>query len=50
MPKLQHSQNRYFLTIPAKIVNLLKWKKGDNIELESDLKGKLYLIKKKNLR
>lgn len=46
MAKLQKSQSRYSLTISAKIVNLLGWKKGDNIELESDLKGKLYLIKK----
>jgi len=46
MPKLQHSQNRYFITVPEKIVKLLKWNKGDNIELESDLKGKLYLTKK----
>lgn len=46
MPKLQHTQNRYFLTIPANIVRLMKWQKGDNIELESDLKGRLYLSKK----
>ena len=45
MAKLQKSQNRYSITLNTKIVNLLGWKKGDNIELESDLKGKLYLIK-----
>jgi len=27
-------------------MKLIGWKKGDNIELESDLKGKLYLVKK----
>lgn len=46
MPKLQQSQNRYFITLPANVVRLLKWKKGDNIELESDLKGKVYLNRK----
>lgn len=46
MPKLQQSQNRYFITLPANIVRLMKWKKGDNIELESDLKGRLYIEKK----
>ncbi len=47
MPKLQQSQNRYFITVPASVVRLLKWEKGDNIELESDLKGRLFLSKKK---
>lgn len=46
MPKLQMSQDRYFITIPAKVVRLLKWEKGDRIELESDLKGRVYLEKK----
>ena len=45
MPKLQQSQNRYFITVPTSVVRLLRWEKGDNIELESDLKGRLYLIK-----
>jgi len=48
MTKLQKSQNRYSITLNSKIINLLGWKKGDNIELESDLKGKLYLTKKNN--
>ncbi|MFH1063606.1 MAG: AbrB/MazE/SpoVT family DNA-binding domain-containing protein [Candidatus Woesearchaeota archaeon] len=47
MVKLQMSQNRYFITVPAKVVNLLRWQKGDVIDLESDLKGRLYLEKKK---
>jgi len=47
MVKLQMSQKRYFITVPAKVVNLLKWQKGDVIELESDLKGRLYLEKKR---
>lgn len=46
MPKLQQSQNRYFITLPANIVRLMKWKKGDNLELDSDLKGRLFLEKK----
>jgi len=46
MPKLQQSQNRYFITLPANVVRLMKWKKQDTIELESDLKGRLYLEKK----
>jgi hypothetical protein len=46
MPKLQKSQARYSITLNAKIVNLLGWKKGDEIELKSDLKGRLYLARK----
>jgi len=46
MPKLQQSQNRYFLTLPANVVRLMKWEKGDSIEMESDLKGRIYLVKK----
>lgn len=46
MPKLQESQNRFFITLPANIVRLMKWKKGDRIELDSDLKGRLFLEKK----
>jgi bifunctional DNA-binding transcriptional regulator/antitoxin component of YhaV-PrlF toxin-antitoxin module len=46
MAKLQQTKDHFFITIPAKIVKLLHWQKGDNIELESDFKGKLYLIKK----
>lgn len=45
MVKLQKSQNRYFITLNAKIVRLLGWKKGDEIGLNSDLKGRLYLEK-----
>jgi hypothetical protein len=46
MPKLQESQNRFFITLPANVIRLMKWHKGDNIELESDLKGRLFLQKK----
>ena len=46
MAKLQQTKDHYFITLPAKIMKLVGWKKGDTIELESDLKGKLYLIKK----
>ncbi len=46
MARLQESKGRYSLTIPSKIVKLMKWQKGDKIDLETDLKGKLYLIKK----
>lgn len=46
MAKLQESQNRFFITLPANVVRLMKWKKGDVILLESDLKGRLYLEKK----
>lgn len=47
MVKLQMCQNRYFITIPAKVVRLMHWEKGDVIELESDLKGRMFLEKKK---
>lgn len=45
MARLQESKGRYSLIIPSKVVKLLKWQKGDIIELDSDLKGKLYLSK-----
>ena len=48
MPKLQESQNRFFITLPSKIVRLVRWQKGDHIVLETDLKGKLYLIKRES--
>lgn len=46
MAKLQESKGRFSITLPSKIIKLLGWVKGDGIELNSDLKGKLYLIKK----
>lgn len=46
MAKLQKTKDHYSITIPAKIALLLKWQKGDNLELETDLKGRLYLVKK----
>jgi hypothetical protein len=46
MAKLQESKGRYSLTLSTKIVKLMKWEKGDKIELETDLKGRLYLVKK----
>lgn len=45
MAKLQESKGRYSITLPTNIVRLLQWKKGDDLILESDLKGRLYLKK-----
>ncbi|MBN1385380.1 AbrB/MazE/SpoVT family DNA-binding domain-containing protein [Candidatus Woesearchaeota archaeon] len=50
MPRLQSSKNRFSLTIPANVIRLLGWQKGDHIDLESDLKGRLYLKKASSMR
>ncbi|MBN1134891.1 MAG: hypothetical protein JXA38_08320 [Methanosarcinaceae archaeon] len=44
MPKLQKSNNQYFLTIPKQIVDLEGWKKGQEIKLKKiSVKGEDYI-------
>jgi hypothetical protein len=44
MPKLQHNNNQYFLTIPKDIVELEGWTKGQEIKLRRiSAKGEDYI-------
>lgn len=37
------NDKQFFLTLPNQIVRAKKWKKGDNIRVEIDMKGDLVL-------
>jgi len=44
--KLQQTKNRYFLTMPVKLVKFLGWHKGQDIELVMG-KNKEIILKEK---